>query len=196
MERRNILGKGLELAASIGILLGAGYSSYNKEMENLRDVKKDILYCCATKDSKNSIRISEEGISLIKEFEGYREGVYLDSAGKRTIGYGHLIRNDERFEKLTREEAEKILLNDIADAEKTIKNNVKIRLNQGQYDALVSLVYNIGKNNFLKSTLLKKLNSGDYYNAGKEFERWIYAGGKKIPGLKKRREREMQLFFK
>lgn len=196
MERRSYMSKGLELVASIGILLGADYSSYNKELENRMSARIEAPYCCTTKIPQKNMRISREGINLIKWFEGYREREYLDSAGKRTIGYGHLIRKSERFEKLTKEEAEKILLRDLEIAEKAIKENVKVELNQRQYDALISLVYNIGVNNFLKSTLLKKLNSGDYNGAGMEFKKWVYAGGKKIRGLEKRREKEKELFVK
>lgn len=116
------------------------------------------------------MKISQRGIDFIKEAEGLELTVYDCSKGKKTIGYGHVILKNENLPgKITKEKAEKLFSIDIKIAETVINRNVKVELTQGQYDALVSLVYNWGSGNFLKSKGLKKLNRGDYIGALKEF---------------------------
>ena len=139
--------------------------------------------------------ISQKGTDLIKIFEGFSPKEYLCPAGKRTIGYGHLIREEERFNIIAEQEAEKILRNDVSYAASAVRRNVKVDLTQGQYDALCSFVYNLGEGNLRKSTLLKKLNSRDYNGASHEFGRWVYGNGKKLKGLENRREAETKMFL-
>lgn len=139
--------------------------------------------------------ISQRGVELIKQFEGYSSRRYLDSAGKPTIGYGHLIKTNENLYQITESGAESILRKDVERAEKAVLQLVKVSLTQNQYDALVSFTFNLGEGSLKQSTLLKKLNYGNYKGSAAEFDRWVYAGGKKIKGLEKRRKKERELFL-
>lgn len=139
--------------------------------------------------------ITQKGIDFIKQHEGFSSLPYLCAAGKETIGYGHLIKQGEQFPCcLTEQQAEEILYDDLAEAEKCIFDNVTVDLLPNQFDALVSLIFNIGTRAFEKSTLLRLLNAEKYEEAGKQFLRWIYANGKVVRGLQKRREDEKRLF--
>lgn len=119
------------------------------------------------------MRIGEKGLALIKEFESFVSFPYTCPAGKLTIGYGHVVLQDEEFTKITPEEGEKLLINDCAIAENCINKLVKVELNQNQFDALVSFVFNVGRENFFASTLLKQLNKKDYNEAAEQFTRWM-----------------------
>jgi lysozyme len=140
------------------------------------------------------MKVSNQGLQLIKTFEGLRFRPYKDAAGKETIGYGHLIKPGEHFTAITQAEATQLLIKDVEVAERAINELVKVPLTQNQFDALASFIYNVGVENFRKSTLLRKLNAGDYVGAMYEFQKWVYAGGKKLKGLERRRETEAQLF--
>ena len=148
--------------------------------------------------NKNAVnaagRTNELGVSLIKHFEGYRSEPYLDAVGKLTVGYGHLVRKGEIFTDTSKPAMEALLKEDMGVAEAVVKRYVKVPLNSNQFSALVSLVYNIGIGAFKDSTLLAKLNKGDYATAAREFLRWDYAGGDRLRGLTKRREAEKRLF--
>lgn len=141
------------------------------------------------------MKISQSGIDKIKRHEALRLEPYQDEAGKWTIGYGHLLLPGEWFDRIDEAKAEELLRQDLAIAEQAIKKLVKVTLNQNQYDALVSFVFNVGVGNFSRSTLLKKINLGDYAGAVAEFPRWKYAGGKESNILITRRKREQQLFM-
>ncbi|MGB4239631.1 MAG: lysozyme [Candidatus Hydrothermia bacterium] len=141
------------------------------------------------------MKTSKKGIEIIKKYEGLRLKAYKCPAGILTIGYGH-TKNVKQGDTITETQAEILLIYDLIDIENCIKKNVKIPLNQNQFDALVSLCFNIGCGNFLKSTLLKKLNEGKIAEAVKEFLKWNKAGGKELAGLTKRRQEEMELFLK
>ena len=141
------------------------------------------------------MKTSKKGIEIIKKYEGLRLKAYKCPAGILTIGYGH-TKNVKQGDTITETQAEILLIYDLIDIENCIKKNVKIPLNQNQFDALVSLCFNIGCGNFLKSTLLKKLNEGKIAEAVKEFLKWNKAGGKELAGLTKRRQVEMELFLK
>jgi len=141
-------------------------------------------------------RISNSGINKIKKHEALRLEPYKDSAGLWTIGYGHLLKKGEWWDSITEEFAEELLRQDLAIAERAVNDYVLVPINQNQYDALVSLVFNIGIGNFKKSTLLKKINNGnDKDDIANEFLRWKKAGGYVIPGLLARREVERELFL-
>lgn len=146
------------------------------------------------------MKTSVRGIELLKELEGFRSNVYFDSAGLPTIGYGTLI--DSADEKkyltspITEQEAENLLMRDVARTENEIQYAIKTTLKQCQFDALVIFAYNIGTNRFRGSTLLKMVNKDrDDVLIRIQFHRWIYAGGKTVEGLKNRRKREADLYF-
>ena len=148
------------------------------------------------------MKISNNGIELIKQFEGLSLKPYLDKVNIPTIGFGSTYYEDGTKVKLKdkpiTEERATQLLEFIAN--KTFGENinkvVKVPLNQNQFDALVSFAYNIGNKNFNWSTLLKKLNVSDYEGASLEFGRWNQANGKILNGLVLRRQKEKELFLK
>jgi len=141
------------------------------------------------------MKTSKKGIELIKKYEGLKLKAYKCPAGVWTIGYGH-TKNVKQGDVITEVQAEILLIYDLNDFENCIKKNVRIPLTQNQFDALVSFCFNVGCGNFLKSTLLKKLNEGKIAEAAKEFLKWNKAGGKELAGLTKRRQEEMELFLK
>ena len=137
---------------------------------------------------------SKKGKALIKKYEGCRLKAYKCPAGVLTIGYGHT--NNVRIDDvITQAEADKLLDIDIAIKEKEVNSVLKVPVTQGQYDALVSFAFNLGIGNLKKSTLLRLVNQGKYKNASNEFSRWVYAGGKVLTGLVKRRNEEKELFL-
>lgn len=141
------------------------------------------------------MKTSEEGKRFIKEKEGLRLEAYRCSGGILTIGYGHTAGVVPGM-IINKIQAEKFFLEDLEQkAEAIINRLVKIPLTQGQYDALVSFVFNLGAGNLMKSTLLKLLNAGDYTGAAEQFERWNKSGGKVTAGLVKRRAEEKQMFL-
>lgn len=139
---------------------------------------------------------SERGLALIKEHEGYRDTAYRCPAGEWTIGFGHTSGVKEG-QRCTPMDAGRWLKEDIAAAEREVSFQTQgVPLRQCQYDALVSFVYNIGAGNFRNSTLLKKVRANpDSPSIRDEFGRWIYGGGRVLPGLVARREAEADLYF-
>lgn len=146
-----------------------------------------------------SMSVSNKGVDLICEFEGKRLVAYDDGVGIWTIGFGTIkYPNGVRVKKgdtCTLEQAKEYMRHDLIEFEHTVNSSVKVPLNQNQFDALVSLAYNIGSNAFKSSTLVKKLNTGDYQGAADQFNVWINAGGKRMQGLVNRRDREKLLFL-
>ena len=141
------------------------------------------------------LKISGAGIDLIKESEGFRGEVYLDCVGVKTCGYGHALKPGESFpDGITEVTATLLLLKDVQTAEDAVSRMVKVTLTQGQYDALVDFVYNLGEGRLASSTLLKLLNEGKYDQAGQQLLVWCNAGGKPQPGLVKRRKAELALW--
>ena len=146
------------------------------------------------------MHISDEGLELIKHFEGCptdEEGnavAYQAAVGVWTIGYGH-TKDVQEGDKWTKEKAEFMLWRELEDEyEDYINNYVHVPLNQQQFDALCSWVYNLGPANLKKSTLLRKLNNGEYKETPNQIKRWNKAGGKVLEGLVRRREAEALLF--
>tara|TARA_R110002073_G_scaffold77799_2_gene188155 strand:+ start:6654 stop:7184 length:531 start_codon:yes stop_codon:yes gene_type:complete len=147
--------------------------------------------------------LSLVGENLIKFYEDFRAKAYKDAAGFWTIGYGTLLENKQdllnkyvyKGETMTKSTASNFLRKHTEIIEQDIKRLVSVPLTQGQGDALVSFIYNVGIGNFNSSTLLKKLNAQDYDGAASEFSKWKYAGGKVLNGLVIRRKREQQLFL-
>lgn len=142
--------------------------------------------------------ISERGIALLKQFEGFSAVPYICAGGELTVGYGHVIKPFERHLKagISQKEADRLLREDIAHFSVQIAHMVDVELDQHQYDALICFIYNIGAQAFEKSTLLRMLNLGDYHGAAGQFRRWVYSRGRKLPGLITRRKAEANLFSK
>lgn len=141
------------------------------------------------------MNISLNGINLIKGFEGYSGTPYQDVVGIWTWGYGHARKFKEELpDSVSRPEAEALLQTDLVPACKCVNQCVKVPINQNQFDALVSFVYNIGGSAFSASTLLKKINASEMDGAENEFLRWNRAGAKVIDGLTRRRAAEAKLF--
>lgn len=145
----------------------------------------------------NSMKIGEKGIDLIKTFEGCRLQSYQDSVGVWTIGYGH-TQGVFAGQTITQEDAEALLRQDLSDFSKSVSRLVYgHNITQEQFDALVSFAYNLGVANLKSSTLLKKVKADpNDATIADEFRRWVYAGGKKLTGLVRRRESEAMLYTK
>lgn len=143
------------------------------------------------------MRVSQKGIDLIKKFEGIRLTAYVCPAGVLTIGYGHTGADVKPGMRITEEEAERLLWNDTESAQQTVSSFVTVKLNQNEYDALVSFTFNVGPTAFVNSTLLKLLNHrADRKIVAGEFNRWVKAGDDKpVPGLVRRRDAEKALFL-
>ena len=149
------------------------------------------------------MKTSEKALDLIKQFEGFKDFVYICPAGLPTIGYGHVI--DPKLLaltkvslRMTKEKAEQILKNDVKEAEDAINSSVKVNISQGQFDALISLIYNWGAYNFKISNGLRKLNAGNYNEAADEFfgkvRGVVSVNGKFSNGLYRRRQAELALW--
>lgn len=145
------------------------------------------------------MRASENGINLIKHFEGCRLTAYQDSVGVWTIGYGWTQPVDGKpvgkGMNITQQKADDLLKQGVVQYENGVNSLVKVQLNQNQFDALVDFAYNLGVNALKGSTLLRKINTGDYAGAANEFTKWNKAGGKELVGLTRRREAEKSLFL-
>lgn len=144
------------------------------------------------------MKLSQVGINLIKSFEGCRLVAYkaLPSEKYYTIGWGHYGSDVSQNEVITQPVADRMLLDDLATYEDSVNKYVNIALNQYQFDALVSFTYNCGSEALRDSTLLQKLNKGDFAGASAEFDLWIHSGGQVIQGLVNRRMAEKALFNK
>ena len=144
-------------------------------------------------------QISPHGLEKLKQWEGLKTKAYKDAGGVWTIGYGHTATAGEPKPRagmvITAAEAERILLKDLVQYEAAIENNVKVKLTDNQFAALVSFVYNIPLASFKKSKLLKKLNAGNFNAVPTELMKWTKAGGKKLQGLVNRRRAEGYLWM-
>ena len=140
------------------------------------------------------MKTSARGIALIEQFEGCKLKAYKCPAGIWTIGIGHTL-NVHEGDVITQKKAENLLAIDLAATEISVERNVKGKIAQEMFDALVSLTFNIGIGHFVSSTVLRELNSCDYAAAADGFTLWNKGGGKVLPGLVKRRSAERQLFL-
>ena len=139
------------------------------------------------------MKISQEGIALIKKFEGCELEAYQDSVGVWTIGYGH-TKDVKEGDKINQDEAEHLLTEEMPEYEGYIEDLVKVSLSQCEFDALCSWVYNLGPTNLQESPLLRVLNEGKYNEVPTQIKRWNKAGGQVLEGLVRRREAEALLF--
>jgi len=163
-------------------------------------------------------KINKTGLELIKRHEGFIPYAYLCPANHLTIGYGHLCfegdeylcgitlakaktlaqTNPVKLKQLTRisyDQAEEILTNDLNQAESAVLRLIKTPLTDNQFSALISFTFNLGSGALQRSTLRHKINRGEYLSASNEFHRWVYAGGRKLKGLIRRRFEEYLLFL-
>jgi lysozyme len=155
-----------------------------------------------------SMKVGQSGKNLFKEWEGLVTCVYLDSGGEPTIGIGHLLTRSERTSGkiiiqgqavsyqsgLTEQQCWELLDQDLDGAEKAVNEAVTVPLNQNQFDALVSFVFNVGTGAFRGSTLLKLLNQAQYNQVPAQLRRWVRDNGKVVQGLVNRREKEIALW--
>ena len=154
------------------------------------------------------MKFSEKGVDTLKDMEGFESEPKPDIAGHLTIGNGHKIKNGEKFTKITEQEADLLLRQDVAPLEKFINVHLNTLVTQNQFDALVMFIFNIGETNFLKSSVFEFLKSKKYKEATVPWSKWINitveevskdtgeSVKKLVPvqGLINRRAREIQLF--
>lgn len=145
-------------------------------------------------------KLNQAGIDLIKSFEGLKLAPYLDSVNVPTIGYGTTYYEDGKKvtmqdPAISQERAEELLAIHAQSFCDAVEKMVKVSCTDNQFAALVSFAYNLGSGNLGSSTLLKKLNAGDYAGAANEFEKWNKAGGQVLAGLTRRRQAEKALFM-
>ena len=132
--------------------------------------------------------ISPKGLLMIQQFEGFSPKLYACPAGYLTIGYGHVVQSDETFVRsIDKLQAYELLRTDVQTAEKAVLRLISVPLTNGQFDALVSFVFNLGAGALQRSTLRRKVNRQEHADVPAEFQRWVYVGYKKSKGLIKRR---------
>ena len=135
--------------------------------------------------------ITQDGLNLIKRFEGFMGEVYICPAGYPTIGYGHVVKDDEDFSAgINEAQAEALLHQDATIAERAVLRLINVPLTDGQFDALVSFTYNLGGGALQRSTLRRKINREEHAEVPEQLIRWIWAGGRKLKGLLRRRQAE------
>ncbi len=137
---------------------------------------------------------SQNGVDLIKSFEGCVLKAYQDSVGIWTIGYGH-TKGVHSGMTITAIQAQEYLISDLVVFERAVNSCVTVPMTQNMFDALVSFSFNVGAAALKKSTLLANLNKGNINSAATEFDKWVHAGKKILPGLVRRRAAEKELFL-
>ncbi len=145
--------------------------------------------------ANDALRISDDGLALIEQFEGFEPDWYLDPVGVATIAFGWTGPLPDGFTApLSREEGRQLLRQTVGRYGDAVRDAIDVPLSQAQYDALVSFTYNLGGGALRESTLRRKLNAGDAGGAAAEFDRWVRAGGRVFDGLVRRRAAERALF--
>tara|TARA_R100000995_G_C3472684_1_gene119164 strand:+ start:760 stop:1197 length:438 start_codon:yes stop_codon:yes gene_type:complete len=144
--------------------------------------------------------MTDEGLDLIKLYEGYSSSPYLCPAQHWTIGYGAIWGMDDTRVKedhpdINEDQADYLLRRDVKKSEMAVLRHIRVPLEDGQFNALCSFVFNLGSGALQSSTLRRKINRGDYIGAANEFPRWVFAGGRKLKGLIRRREHERLMFI-
>ena len=142
--------------------------------------------------------LTDDGLALIKRFEGFAPEVYVCPGGWPTIGYGHVVRDDERsrfMDGIDEAIGEELLRRDVAAAERAVLRLIRVPLEDGQFDALCSFTFNLGAGALQRSTLRRKVNREEHHDAPDEFRRWVWAGGRKLKGLIRRREAEAEFYM-
>lgn len=136
-----------------------------------------------------------QGIELIKHFEGFKAQPYVCAGGYLTIGYGHKLLPSDKYRQLDEAKALKILQMDLRRTERAVLKYINHELSDNQFAALVSFTFNLGPAALQRSSLRSKVNYGQFKQAAREFNRWVYAGGRKLSGLVRRRKAEATLFL-
>ena len=142
--------------------------------------------------------ITQAGLDLIKQFEGFSPTVYICPAGYPTIGYGHVVKPQERERfagGITKEQAEALLGQDVETSERAVLRLITVPLTDRQFDALVSFTFNLGAGALQRSTLRRKVNRGDHATVPAEFRKWVWARGRKLEGLVRRRDAEIIIWL-
>ena len=144
--------------------------------------------------------MTDEGLDLIKLYDGYSSSPYLCPAQHWTIGYGAIWGLDgkrvtEDHPDINKDQADQLLRRDVRKSQIAVLRLIKVPLEDGQFDSLCSFVFNLGSGSLQSSTLRRKINRGDYIGAADEFPRWVFAGGRKLKGLIKRRNHERLMFI-
>lgn len=142
-------------------------------------------------------RVTDAGLSLIQRFEGFSPTIYVCPGGWETIGFGHVVRDWERdrfADGIDEAEGTWLLERDVGVAERAVLRLIRVPLTYGQFDSLVSFTYNLGAGALQRSTLRRKVNRGEHAQVPAEFRRWVWAGGRKLKGLVRRREAEAALY--
>lgn len=137
--------------------------------------------------------VTEEGINLIKRFEGFSPTIYICPGGYPTIGYGHVVlaHEQDQFAKgITQAEATELLRKDVGVTERAVLRLISVTLTDGQFDALVSFTFNLGAGALQRSTLRRKVNRGEHESIPAELMKWVWAAGKRLTGLVRRRKAE------
>jgi lysozyme len=142
----------------------------------------------------NRYQYSDAGMAMTKAFEGLSLKAYQDCAGVWTIGYGHVGPSLIAGMKISEADAEALLRADLVDAVNCVNRAVNVPIRQNQFDALVDFCFNAGRGNLLQSTLLRKVNLGDFRGAAAQFGLWVHAGGEVVAGLVRRRKAEAEMF--
>ena len=171
---------------------GSSSSGYEK-IEVPQTKPSDGKYTQAYLDKNGNFLINQEGLDIVKHFEGCYLKAYQDSVGVWTIGYGH-IKGVKEGDTCTQEQADSWLRQDVGTAEGCVMGCAHVELSQGEFDALVSFAFNLGCTALRNSTLLRKLNASDYEGAAEEFMKWNHAGGQVLAGLTARRQAERERF--
>ena len=160
---------------------------------NIGVAKKQAKYWQMEHGEKINMKISGEGLALIKKFEGCELESYRCSANVVTIGFGH-TRTAKEGMTITREEADMLLEEDIRSFETSVLSLVEVDLKQCEFDALIAWTFNLGAGNLKSSTLLKRINAKDWNDVHHQIKRWNKANGTVLQGLIRRREAEALLF--
>ncbi len=141
--------------------------------------------------------LTDDGLALIKRFEGFAPEIYICPGGWPTIGYGHVVRDEEReqfADGIDEAQGEDLLRRDVETAERAVLRLVRVPLEDGQFDALSSFTFNLGAGALQRSKLRCKVNREEHAAVPAEFRRWVWTGGRKLKGLIRRREAEAGLY--
>lgn len=173
------------------------WEMYEEAAEAVETRKRTIARLEKSKPSAAS-HVSSKGVDLIARFEGFRSKAYKPVAAEQylTIGYGHYGPDVRPGQTISKSAARDLLKRDVRRFEAAVREHVKVPINQNRFDALVSFCYNVGEGAFRSSSLLRRLNAGDYRGAAAEFGDWVNGASGPLPGLVTRRKAERALFNK